>query len=539
MSNKATRKEKQFDIVDGYIFWPALIILLAAIIPMVLQPEASGNFLWGLLTLILNETTWFYLAGTLALMVFLAWLAFGKYGNVKLGGKNDEPEFSTLSYIAMMFCGGIGIGVMSLSIVEPIQIMNDPPFGMEPGSALAAEWGHAMAAFHWSWPAWGCFAIVGLAISYSAYVRKDKTLRVSTATRGCLGKYSTGRIGKMIDIFVIIGAAGGVATSLGVGVPVVSELFAALFSIERTLLLDIGVLVIWTLIFGTSVYRGLSKGIKVLSDINIYLGALFLFLVLMLGPTVYILSLSFNSLGLILSEPFRMSLGTDPNGLTGFPKNWTAFYWCWNIAYAPICGIFLAKISKGRRVKDVILAQCVAAPMGAFLLYGILGGYSMYLDLNGIVPVAQIIAESSREVAAVAVISNLPFPKIFLLMYTALCFIFLATLIDSVAYTIACVCTKDMEKEPEPARWHRIIWAVVLAAIAIALLLIGGTQPVMAASVITSVFIVPILIILTISFYKWIKEDFGEMTKAKRLTIKKDYSINNDIDESAIEQEIL
>jgi BCCT family betaine/carnitine transporter len=124
-------------------------------------------------------------------------------------------------------------------------------------------------------------------------------------------------------------------------------------------------------------------------------------------------------------------------------------------------------------------------------------------------------------------------------MYTALCFIFLATLIDSVAYTIACVCTKDMEKEPEPARWHRIIWAVVLAAIAIALLLIGGTQPVMAASVITSVFIVPILIILTISFYKWIKEDFGEMTKAKRLTIKKDYSINNDIDESAIEQEIL
>lgn len=520
-------EKKGFDKVDKKIFWPSIVVLIAIIIPMVINPKETGAFLWGMLTGILENTTWFYLGGNLLLMVYLGWLAFGKYGNVVLGSEGDKPEFSTLSYIAMMFCGGIGIGVMSLSIVEPIQIMNSPPFGIQPGTMEAAEWGHAMASFHWSWPAWGCFTIIALAIAYSVYVRKDKTLRVSTASRGVIGnKNAKGSVGKVIDIFVILAAAGGVATSLGIGVPVVSQLFAELFGFERTFLLDLAVLVIWTLIFGTSVYRGLSKGIKVLSDINIYLGFVFLGLILILGPTVYILSLSVNSLGIIAQFPFKMSLWTDPQGATGFPQGWTAFYWCWNLAYAPICGLFLAKISKGRKIKEMIFAQCVAAPMGAFLLYAILGGYSMHLDVNGIVNVSQLLAEAGREVAAVEVIKSLPMSKVFLIMYTALCFIFLATLIDSVAYTISCICSKDLGKEPEPDRWHRIVWAVILAAVAIALLLIGGTGPVQAASVITSILVIPIVFLLFFTFKKWIKEDFGPLIAPKELAVTYDENQN-------------
>lgn len=497
--------------IDKAVFWPALIVVLAAVIPLILFPAESTETLNRILAIVTDGLGWLFLWFTVICFGLLMWFAFGRYGSVRFGGDDIQPEFRTLSWVAMLFCAGIGTSLLYWSTIEWAYYYQAPPFGIEAGTTEAAEWAAMYGMFHWGPMAWALYSIPALPIAYAFHNRKIPFLRISQACRGVIGDRADGPLGKLIDVLFIFGLIGGTGTSLGLGTPIISEAISSMTGIERTYLLDALVVVVWTTIFATSVYLGLAKGIKRLSDINIYLGIFLLAFLFLLGPTIFILDSFTNSIGLLVNNYVRISLYSDPMDQTGFPQTWTVFYWAWWIAYAPFMGLFVARISRGRTIRDVIAANLIWGSLGCWLFFAVFGGTSMYFELNGVVPVLEIMNESSPQAAIVAVIEALPLSGFIMVLFIAMCFIYSATTLDSSAYTISAVASRDLVAgEAEPRRWNRLFWALVLGTVALALMYLGGLKPLQTAAVIVAVPLIFIISLSVLSLLKWLREDASE-----------------------------
>ncbi|MFP6796033.1 MAG: BCCT family transporter [Pseudomonadales bacterium] len=492
--------------IDPRVFLPSLIIVLIAGVYLVLAPDhaEAGASAWK--TWVTVHFGWLFLLIATATLGFCGWLAFGRYRNITLGDPGERPEFRELSWAAMMFTAGIGIGLVSWAFVEPVYYLTTPPMGIEAGTAAAMEWGHAYAQFHWGVIPWAFYALATVPIAYSLYVRKTPFLRISVASEGVL---TTPRRRQwwspLIDTLVIIGIIGGAGTSLGLGVPLVAEFFGALTGIESDMTLNLAVLAVWTVIFGTSVYRGLKSGIRRLADVNIVLAVVVVLFVLLAGPTVFILSLSVNSVGLMLNNFVHMSFWLDPIEQGGFPEDWTIFYWAWWIAYAPLMGLFFGRISRGRTIRRVVLGIIGWGSLGTLSFMAVCGAYTLHLELEGLLPVTQVLQDRGHEAAVVAIVSTLPFATIAIAVFTVLSFIFLATTLDSVAYVLASITMRNLHGDVEPMRMNRLCWAFALAFIAVGLLLAGGLDTVKASSVVTALPLIPVLGILALSLIRWLR----------------------------------
>jgi BCCT family betaine/carnitine transporter len=268
------------------------------------------------------------------------------------------------------------------------------------------------------------------------------------------------------------------------------------------------VIVIWTAIFGTTVYLGMEKGIKRLADANVYLGFFLLAFVLVFGPTVFILDTFTNSLGLLATNFLRMSFYTDPVGQSGFPQTWTVFYWAWWIAYAPFMGLFVARISRGRTIREVVGANLVWGSVGCWLFFATFGNTAFHDQLTGTVSVISIMNEASPQAAIVAVVKALPMGTFVLVLFVAMCFIYSATTLQASAYTIASVASKEMVAgESEPLRWNRLFWALALGGMAVALMYLGGLKPLQTASLIVALPLMFVIALSVWSLLRWLKED--------------------------------
>lgn len=493
--------------LDKTIFWPSILLVVIATFLLVIFRETAGPVLEGMLTGITYRLDWTFEFLTIGLFIILIWLMVGRYGRVKLGGIDDKPEFSRFSWGGMLFCASMGTSIMFWSIVEPLYYYTGPPFGIEGGSAEAAEYAVSYGLFHWGISAWALYALPAVVMAYSFYVRKDPSLKISAACRGVLGKHADGFIGKVIDILVIWSMIGGLGTSLGLGVPMVSTVIGDILNIEPTLTLNLIIIVIWTFIFSASAYMGLYKGIRKLSDWNVYMALGLAVFVIIVGPTLFILSYFTNSLGLMIDNFARMSLYTDPINQSGFPQAWTVFYWAWFAATAPFIGIFVARISKGRSIRELVFNVLMWGTLGSWLYFGVFGGYAMNLELTGEVPLVDILTGESEQAVIVAVLNSLPMPLLVSIFFVILGFIFLATSLDSASYVIASVATKELHGNAEPARWHRLLWGIVLSALAISLTLAGGLNVVQTSSVLVSVPILIMYVLLAASLIKWLQAD--------------------------------
>ncbi len=229
--------------------------------------------------------------------------------------------------------------------------------------------------------------------------------------------------------------------------------------------------------------------------------------VIIVGPTLFILSYFTNSLGLMIDNFARMSLYTDPINQSGFPQAWTVFYWAWFAATAPFIGIFVARISKGRSIRELVFNVLMWGTLGSWLYFGVFGGYAMNLELTGEVPLVDILTGESEQAVIVAVLNSLPMPLLVSIFFVILGFIFLATSLDSASYVIASVATKELHGNAEPARWHRLLWGIVLSALAISLTLAGGLNVVQTSSVLVSVPILIMYVLLAASLIKWLQAD--------------------------------
>ena len=424
----------------------------------------------------------------------------------------------------MMFSAGIGIGLVNWAFVEPIYYMATPPLNITAHSAESAEWGHMYAQFHWSLVPWSLYAMAAVPIAYILYVKKIPYMRISTACEKAFenknyNKTTHNIIAKTIDTLVIIGMIGGASTSLGLGVPLVSAFTTNMFNIPDTFMSEIGVLAFWTLIFSFSVYKGLKKGIQILSDINIGLSIVILLFILIAGPTVFILSMSTNSMGLMLDNFPRMSFQLDPINNAGFPNAWTLFYWAWWVTYAPTMGLFFGRISKGRTIKELVFGIIGWGSLGCISFIIICGGYAIDLEISGALNVSELLIAQGGPATVVDIINTLPFSGLISVLFTILSFIFLATTVDSAAYVLASISTKNLKGSEEPAAYNRVTWAIVLALIAVGLLYVDGLTIVQSSTIVTALPLLPILFILAISIRKHLKSDFGHMTAPDILTV--------------------
>lgn len=503
--------------IDSMVYWPSVLITISLAVYFVFNPTGSLEKLNAVFNYMTNELGWTYIWFTLLAFGSALYLIFGKYGNHILGVPGDKPDFSTFSWIGMIFTASTGSSLLYWGTIEWIYYWQAPPFGAEVGSWQAAEWASTYGLFHWGATAWAMYAVVSVAIAYAYHVRKKPILRLSEACRGILGDKVDGWIGKLIDIFFVFGLIGGVTTSMGLGTPMLTAGICKLTGIAHTQKLEIIIITIWTLSIGITVFLGLEKGIKKLSDLNIYLAFGVLgFLLVLGGHTVFILNQTTSSIGLMTQELVRMSFWTDAVGQSKHPQWWTIFYWAWWVVYAPAMGLYIAKISKGRSIKEVVLGSVFWGSLGCWVFFSILGNYSMGLQLSFNNPeafpgraldVISIFTTSGPAWAVVETIAAAPLGMVLLAAFTLLAFISMVTGQTTIAFTLAAVTTKELKEEEEPARWNSFLWALILGTISISLLLFNALKPLQTTSIVAAFPLMFVLILVAVSFFKMVKVD--------------------------------
>jgi len=507
--------------IDYALMLPAILVTLLISLPLVLFKEEGADIVNALFKGVTGNFKFIFLLYGFFCVTFLLWLGLSKWGNVKFGGPDDKPEFSTYKWGIMMFCAGIGIAIARWAFIEPAYYISAPPLGILPNSTEAAEWAGMLGQFHWGITPWAIYALPAFPIAYALHVKKLRTLRFSTACKGVLGSKADGIIGKIIDILVIFGMIGGVGTSLGLAVPLVSALVAHFMGLEQSLYLQLVVLVAFVALVCVTVFFGLKKGISKLYDIKTYLAYFLLAFVFIVGPTIFILNTWVNSIGLMATNFIRMSLFTDPIAHTGFTESWTVFYWAWWIAYSPMMGLFVAQISKGRTIRELVFGELFFGSLGCWVFFAVWGGYSINLQITDVLNISQIVKTMTPDGTIVAILGTLPMAETFIIpVFAVMCLVFLSGTISSSAYTLSSQVSKDIGSSEEPNNKVSTLWAILLGVYAAGLLTTGGLQSVQLSSIILALPLIAVMVMMVLSFMKWLHEDYGEILDTKKVAAK-------------------
>ena len=487
-------------------------IILLVCIPLALSADTAGQTLEAVYAFIADKFGILYLLASVAVIAFLVWLGFSRYGDVTLGDDGEKPEFGNVSWVAMLFCAGVGAGLMYWCITEWAWYYDSPPFGAAPRSVEAAEWASTYGLFHWSFTAWAFYCLPAVAIAVPYYRKRLDIMRFSVSCHWFLAGHEEGLRARFIDFLFMIALIGGAGTSLGFSAPMIAACIAWLFDIESGFALQLGVILFCVGIFAISVWLGLKKGIKNLSDINLLLAYGLLLFVLLAGPTVFLLKTSLNGVGLMLDNFIRMNFWTDPFTDSGFVESWTIFYWAWWVAFAPYVGLFVARISRGRTIRQVILGMLIFGSLGGWLYYMILGNYALFLQLTGALDFIDIMQRVDGNAAIVATLQSLPFAGAVVAVFALVSIIFSATTYDSASYTLASSATQNLKAGEDPDRWHRIFWAFALGLLPVALLYIDGNlRSIQVTLLIVSLPILFVGILMSVALVKTLRAEKGSL----------------------------
>jgi len=479
--------------IDRVLFFTAIIVVIVACIPLGVMPERAGPAVEKIYNWIASNLGIFYQWFGIGTMGYLIWLSLGRYGRIRLGGDEEKPDFSTFSWAGMLFCAGTGASLLVWAGVEWAYYIDAPPFGAVPRSAEGIAWASAYGPFHWGVTSWCFYALPTIAIAYPFYVKNVPHLRASTALHSILGPSGENSpIGRLVDLAIMIALIGGAGTSLGVIAPTIAATVAELLGIQTSFTLQLIVMLFCIGLFALSVYLGIEKGIKRLSDLNVYLALGLMAFILVVGPTLFILKASTDTIGFMLGNFVRMMSWTDPVGQTGFVESWTIFYWAWWIAFAPAIGIFVTRISRGRTIRQVVVSMIFFGTLGCWVFYFIMGNYSLSLELNNVMSVTGSLAEQGMYVTVANVLATLPLGPLTLSLFAFVSIISVATTYDSASYTLASTATSELKEGENPARWNRLVWAGVLGLLPIFMMLVGGLPIIRSGVLIASL---PLLIV--------------------------------------------
>ena len=478
--------------IDWFIFVVGTALLAAVVIPIVAAPEWSFGVINASFEFITNEFGVYYVWSACIIFVFLLWLGVSRFGGIVLGPEGTEVSYSKFAWAAMLFCTGIGSALIYWGAAEWAFYIGDPPYGVVANSDEAVLWASTYGMFHWGPLAWGLYCLPTIAFCCSYHIREIPVLRLSAACSGVLKGQTDKWPGRVVDLLFIVGLLGTAATGLAFGTSIVASAITRVTGLPDNLTMKLAILTIATSLIAYSVYRGLDKGIKVLSLINAALVLIFIAFILVVGPTVFILEMGVTSIGHMLQNFIKMATWADPLQKAQFVENWTIFYWAWWIALGPFVGMFVAKISRGRTIREVIFGMLGYGSVGCALFFIVLGNYALHLELNGIYPVAEQALGESPSTAIAAIIGLLPFGSFWLVFIAVVGIIFTATTYDSASYTLAAGATRYLKADEHPLRAHRVYWAIALGFLPAVLLFLGGLTVLQTATVVASV---PLLLI--------------------------------------------
>ena len=490
--------------VDWPSFGACLAIIVLVCASLALFPEVSERVLQSSYDVIAAELGLAYLLAGLGAMSLLA---FGRHGSVVLAADDTPPEFSTYSWTAMLFCAGIGAGLLAWAPIEWAYYFDDPPFGAEARSTEAAVWASTYGIFHWGPTAWCFYCLPTIAIAYPYYTKRLTCLRFSTSCHYFLAGREETRRGRVVDWLFMIALLGGAGSSLGFSTPLIAACISRLTGIENGFGLETVVVGICVALFGGSVWFGLKKGIKRLSDLNIVVAFGLLTLMLLVGPTLFLFKTSLNSVGLMLSEFVRMASWTDPFTDSGFVESWTVFYWAWWVAYGPFVGLFVTRISRGWTIRRVVLGMIGWGSLGGSLFFMIMGNCSLHLQLTGVLDVVSLLSAEGAPTAIVATLDQMPASGLVIGAFCLVCIIFAATTYDSASYTLAAAATRGLAAGDDPPRWHRVFWAVALTSLPLALMFVGGLRVMQTAVLVVSLPILVVGVFMSVALVKQLALD--------------------------------
>jgi glycine betaine transporter len=484
------------------VFNVSLALSLVFIAFGIFSPERLGEIAGLLLEGIAEYMGWYYLVAVFFFLVVCVYAAFSKYGSIRLGKDSDRPKYSTASWIAMLYSAGIAISILFWGVAEPVYTYISPPFG-EGSTAEAADTAMKYSFFHWGFHLWGTYAVVALILAYFQY-RKNKPALLSATLYPILGERVNGPIGKAIDILTILASVFGVTTSLGLGTMQINGGLNSLWGVPNTTSVQVGIVLVLTVLFLLSAWSGLDKGIKHLSNLNIILALTIMTMLFVLGPTAQILKTFIGTTGQYLDDflylSFRLESFRDNSWISG----WTIFYWGWLIAWAPFVGLFIARISQGRTIKEFIIGALVVPSVGTLFWFSVFGGSAIHFIQNlGHTALADAVT-SDIAAALFSFYQYFPLSSLISVMTVILLFTFFITSADSATFVLGMF---SEQGSLNPSNKTKVIWGLIMSTVAIVLLVSGGLKPLQSVSVAVALPFSIVIVLMCFSFLKSLKEE--------------------------------
>ncbi|GAB3185672.1 choline/carnitine/betaine transport [Micromonospora palomenae] len=452
----------------------------------------------------INTFGWFFVVAADAFLVLSVVIAASRFGRIRLGADDDEPEFSTIAWVSMMFSTGMGIGLVFYAVAEPIQHYAAPPpaAGVEPQTPAAAEVAMQYTLFHWTLHPWGIYAIAALALAYSTF-RKKRGSRISAAFEPLLGARSYGRVGQAVDLLAVFATVFGSATSLGLGALQVAAGLESATAVPDSTAIELVVIAALTAAFVVSAFTGLHKGIKWLSTTNVVLAVGLMVFVFVAGPTIYTLEVLPASVGDYLSRLTIMSTRTGAFSDPAWLGAWTIFYWAWWISWAPFVGIFIARISKGRTIRQFVTGVLLVPSGASVIWFAIMGGTALRVQTTG---TRDLVADvsASTEKALFGLLQALPLAALTTVLAMVLVALFFVTGADSAALVLGSLSSRGALR---PHRGVVVLWGVLIGAVAAALLLAGGLAALQQATILVALPFVVVMLGLAVALLRDLARD--------------------------------
>ncbi|PZF94914.1 BCCT family transporter [Micromonospora endophytica] len=478
--------------------------VLAVVVWGVLARDSLASVGESGLAWVIDTFGWFFVVSANAFLVLAVVLAASRFGRIRLGKDDDEPEFTTLAWIAMMFSAGMGIGLVFFAVAEPIQHYATPP----PATGVEAQTGPAASAamqytlFHWTLHPWAIYAVVALALAYSTF-RRGRQNRISAAFRPVLGDHADGAAGRVIDLLAVFATVFGTATSLGLGALQVAAGLDLVAGIPDSTTVEVVVIGALTLAFVISAFSGLHRGIKWLSTTNVVLAVLLMFFVFVVGPTIYTLEVLPASIGDYLSNLVFMSTRTGAFSDHAWLGGWTIFYWAWWISWAPFVGTFIARISRGRTVRQFLIGVLLVPSGASAVWFAIMGGSALRVQATGARDLVADAAAGSEQ-ALFGLLDALPLAALTSVVAMVLIALYFVTSADSASLVLGSLTSRGA------LRPHRVLvvgWGILIGAVAAVLLLAGGLDALQQATIMVALPFVVVMLGLAAALVKDMSRD--------------------------------
>ncbi|MEU1293764.1 BCCT family transporter [Streptomyces sp. NPDC005840] len=447
----------------------------------------------------------------LACLVMAGALCFSRFGRIKLG--DGKPAYSTPSWLFMFISAGLGSATMYWAFMEWAYYYTTPGLNITPESRQALDMSTAYAYFHWGPIPWAMYAVAGVSMAYYFHVRRGKRLGYAGNVEAIVPRArAEGIWGRVIDLLFMFGTFGGLILTVTLSVTTVSAGISTLTGLDNPLWLRAGLLVATIAIFGVSSFVGLNSGLQRLAKIAVVGSFAFAAVVLVIGPTGFIVKNSTNAVGLEVQNFVHMALFTDPNGGGSFARDWTVFYWFYWISYLPGVAVFIARVSKGRTIRQTILGLVSGGCAGTIFFFGVLSSQAIHQTTSGGVDAVELLNGKGGDFAVAQLLLSLPLGKVLAVVYFVIIVVFLASHLDATSFSVAAVSTRDLPEGTDPARGLRLFWVAMLGAIPMAMVVINANLDTLKTGLVLTA--IPFMVVLVVQVYglvRWLRDDIEHL----------------------------